>query len=246
MSTPTGGFDPQPCCGSGAEVSEVTIVGPLPVPVDVVSPDPLNVNVVNQLSEPLDVNVVSPNPLPVTGTVAVSGTVPVTVSGPNPLPVSLVTPNPVPVTGSVTAVVSPNPLPVTGTVGVSGTVPVTISGPNPLPVTGTITATPGGSTAASATLTTATTGNGTTVDFTSAKAHATLVILVNGTVTSGVVDLQGSHDGTNWVKIASSGALATGVNQSLTMDGGAYRWFRGVVSENVAGGGSVTGTLMFA
>lgn len=194
MSTPS--FDPQPCEPDGPDVpQEVTIVGPLPVPVDVVSPDPLNVNVTNQLSEPVDVNVVSPIPLTVGGTVSVNEPVDVNVLG---------------------------------TVTVTGTI------------------SSGGSTVASTTLTTATTGNGTTIDFTAARSNVSLFIMVNGTVTSGVVDMQASQDGVNWVKVASSTVLSTGVNQRIGVSDGAFRWFRGVVSENVVGGGTVTATLMFA
>lgn len=110
----------------------------------------------------------------------------------------------------------------------------------------TTSATIAGSTVAATTLTTATTGNGTTVDFGNAKSNVSLFIQVNGTVTAGAVDLQVSQDGTNWARLMFSSPLATGVNQTLGMSGGAYRWFRGVVSDTVTGGGSVTATLMFA
>lgn len=101
-----------------------------------------------------------------------------------------------------------------------------------------------GSTSGVTTLSAATTGNGTTVDWGSAKQNISMFILVNGTVTSGVVDLQVSHDGTNWVKISSSATLATGVNQQLTLSNAAFRYARGVVSTAVGGGGSVTATIM--
>lgn len=131
-------------------------------------------------------------------------------------------------------------------VNVLGTVPVSVTG-QPIAVTGTVSTAIAGSTVASATLTTASAiSNGTTVDFANAKRNVTLFALVNGTVTSGVVDLQASQDGTNWVKLASTGNLATGVNQYLTLNGGAFRYFRGVVSEALVGGGSVTATLMYA
>lgn len=110
----------------------------------------------------------------------------------------------------------------------------------------TTTATIAGSTTAATTLTTATTGNGTTVDFLNAKSNVSLFILVNGTVTAGAVDLQASQDGTNWVRVAFGSPLTTGVNQYLGMSGGAFRWFRGVIADTVTGGGSVTATLMFA
>lgn len=153
------------------------------------------------------------------------------------------------------SVAEPVDVNVLGTVPVSGTVSITgqpistnatIVG-QPIAVTGTVTSTQSGSTTASPTLTTAAAvSNGTTVDFANAKKNVTLFALVNGTVTSGVVDLQASQDGTNWVRLASTGNLATGVNQYLTLDGGAFRYFRGAVSEVVVGGGSVTATLMYA
>lgn len=164
---------------------------------------------------------------------------------PVPLPV-IVSPDPLPVTGTVNVA---EPVTVDGAVTVTGTVAVSnLSEPLDVNVVSTVpvSVTLGGSTAASATLTTATTGNGTTVDFASARSNVSLFVQVNGTVTTGVVDLQASQDGTNWVKIASTSALATGVNQHLALTGGAFRWFRGVISETVAGGGTVTATLMFA
>lgn len=108
------------------------------------------------------------------------------------------------------------------------------------------TATIAGSTAAVTTLSAATTGNGTSVDFGNAKSNVSLFILVNGTVTAGAVDLQASQDGTNWVRVVFGSPLTTGVNQYLGMSGGAFRWFRGVIADTVTGGGSVTATLMFA
>ena len=185
-----------------------------------ITDQPVDVNVLNTvaIAEPVDVNVL--------GTVPVSGSVSITGQ---------------PIATNATIV---------------GTVPVSITGQpistnativgQPIAVTGTVTSTTG-STTASTTLTTATAvSSGTTVDFANAKKNVTLFALVNGTVTSGVVDLQASQDGTNWVRLASTGNLATGVNQYLTLDGGAFRYFRGTVSEVVVGGGSVTATLMYA
>lgn len=122
---------------------------------------------------------------------------------------------------------------------------VTLSVAEPVDVN-VVSSTETGSTAASPTLTAATTGNGTTVDFANAKSNVSLFVLVNGNVTGGVVDLQVSQDGTNWARAAFTSALATGTNQYLSMSGGAFRWFRGIVSDPVTGGGSVTATLMFA
>lgn len=105
-----------------------------------------------------------------------------------------------------------------------------------------------GSTAAATTLSAATTDAGTAVDFGNAKSNVTMAVIVNGTVTGGVVALQGSHDGANWVTLTfpASSPLATSVNQYLSLTGGAFRWFRGLITDNVTGGGSITCTLMFA
>jgi hypothetical protein len=171
--------------------------------------------------------------VPVSGTVSVNEPVAVTV--PQPLDVNVL---------NTVSVAEPLDVNVLGTVPVSGNVGIT---GQPIAVTGTVTAAATGSTTANATLTAATAvADGTTVDYTSARSDVTLFIQVNAVVTSGVVALQASQDGTNWVRIASSGALATGVNQFLTLSGGAFRWFRGSITETVVGGGSVTATLMHA
>ena len=222
-----------------------------------------NVNIVN---EPVDVNVLGT--VPVSGTVGISGTVAVaepvdvnvlgTVNVAEPVDVNVL--GTVPVSGTVgisgtvpvSGTVSVNqPVTVNGTVGISGTVPVQIVD-EPIDVnvlslpSVTTTATIAGSTAATNTLTAVTTGTGVTVDFTNAKSNVTMMVRVNGVATGGVVAFQGSHDGTNWVTINSSAAFATGVNQFLSLTGGAFRWFRGLVTTNVAGGGNITCTIMFA
>jgi len=216
MSTPP--FDPQPCCGGTAGAQDVNILGIVPVSGTVSVNEPVAVTV----PQPLDVNVLN------------------TVSVAEPLDVNVL--GTVPVSGNVG--ITGQPVAVNGTVGISGTVPVSVTG-QPIAVTGTVTAAATGSTTANATLTAATAAaDGTTVDYTSARSDVSLFIQVNAVVTSGVVALQASQDGTNWVRIASSGALATGVNQFLTLSGGAFRWFRGSITETVVGGGSVTATLM--
>lgn len=131
-------------------------------------------------------------------------------------------------------------------VNVVSSIALAVQEPVDVNVLGTVTTTNGGSTAATNTLTAVTTGTGVTVDFTNAKSNVTMMVRVNGVATGGVVAFQGSHDGTNWVTLASSGAFATGVNQYLSLTGGAFRWFRGLITENVAGGGNITATLMFA
>lgn len=117
-------------------------------------------------------------------------------------------------------------LPVSGTLTPSGTQSVT---------TGTTTAT--------TSLTAATTGTGTTVDFGSAKSNITMAILVTGTVSAGVVTMDVSHDGTNWVPDGTVNP-ATGINSMLTVSAEAWRYARARISTNITGGGSVTCTFM--
>lgn len=96
---------------------------------------------------------------------------------------------------------------------------------------------------AAATLTAATTGNGTTVDFGAAKKCISLMIIPSAGVGAGAIDLQVSQNGTDWVKFGNSSAtLAAGVNQQLTASSVAFRYARGVVSTTVTGG-TVTCTL---
>jgi len=234
VSTP---FEPQPCCNGGGDI-----------------PDPLNVVVTN---EPLDVNVLGTvavtEPVTVDGTVSVNepvdvnvlGTVPIsgTVSVVEPVDVNLVSPDPVNV--NVTNVVDiAQPVDVNVVNSVQLVEPVTVDGT--VGVSGTVAATVGGSTAATNTLTAVTTGTGATVDFLNAKSNVTMMIRVNGTATGGIIAFEASHDSTNWVVLSSSAAFATGVNQYLSFTGGAFRWFRGRITTNVAGGGNITVTLMFA
>lgn len=101
-----------------------------------------------------------------------------------------------------------------------------------------------GPTGATTSLTAAATGNGTTADFGAAKANISLAILVNGTVTSGTVRLEGSHDGTVWIPLATSAALGTGVNVPLSATGVAFRYAHAAVGTAIGGGGSVTVTIM--
>lgn len=85
---------------------------------------------------------------------------------------------------------------------------------------------------------------GTTVDFGGAKANISAMILAGAGVSAGVIDLQVSHDGNNWVKFGnSSAALTASTNQQLTATGVAFRYARAVSSTNVTGG-NVTVTIM--
>lgn len=85
---------------------------------------------------------------------------------------------------------------------------------------------------------------GTTIDFGGAKANISVMIVVGAGVSGGVIDLQVSHDGNNWVKLgSSSSALAAGTNQQLSSAGVAFRYARAVTSTNIAGG-NITATIM--
>lgn len=86
------------------------------------------------------------------------------------------------------------------------------------------------------------TGAGAAVDLTKAKSSVTAVAVVNGTVTVGMVEIQGSHNGTSWVTLDVL-TLLTGRNQYSVIRG-AFRYFRGVVASDLKGGGSVTVTFM--
>lgn len=92
----------------------------------------------------------------------------------------------------------------------------------------------------------ATTGNGTSFDFGAARSNLTAAVVVNGTVTSGTVRLEGSHNGTDWILLNTSAALATGANQDVSKTGVAYRFGRAAVGTAVGGGGSVTVTVAAA
>jgi hypothetical protein len=163
-------------------------------------------------------------------TVRIEGTVPISPTGTQTV-AGTVTAN----QGTAAAVASAWPIKVTdGTNTASIAVPGT-GGSALLVSTGT--------SAALTTLTAATTGNGTSYDLGAAKANISLAVVVNGTVTSGTVRLEGSHNGTDWILLNTSAALATGVNQDVSKSGVAYRFARGAVGTAVGGGGSVTVTV---
>ena len=88
-------------------------------------------------------------------------------------------------------------------------------------------------------------GPGATVDFLIAKAQVTSVVVVTGEVTGGLVALEASHDGTNWVFYGSA-KPRTGVNQPIVSNVGAFRYWRANVLSAIVGSGSVTATLMEA
>lgn len=121
-------------------------------------------------------------------------------------------------------------------VAIEGTVPITTS--ESLDVT-----IDGGSTTVAATLTAATTGTGTTVDFGTAANDITMAIIVTGTVAAGAVALDVSQNGTDWIMF-STAPLATNTNTKLTASGEAWRYARGRVSTDITGGATATCTLM--
>lgn len=97
-----------------------------------------------------------------------------------------------------------------------------------------------------ASLTNATTGVGTTVDFTTAKRNVSVVVLPGGGITGGTVAVEVSHDGINWVQaLVMHIALRPG-NHSHDFSHGAYRYWRAAVLADITGGGSVTATFMEA
>lgn len=88
-------------------------------------------------------------------------------------------------------------------------------------------------------------GPGATIDFTTAKLNVSMVIVVTGTVTGGLVALEASHDGLNWVSHTVVEPM-TGLNVGVDNRAGAYRYWRSNVLTEVTGGGSVATTFMEA
>lgn len=121
-------------------------------------------------------------------------------------------------------------------VRIEGTVPV--SSPASL-----ITINADKSTTATTTLSAVTTGTGTTVDFARAQNDITMAIIVTGTVSAGVMALDVSQDGTNWIQFSTAN-LTTSTNTKLTATGEAWRYARGRVTTNITGGATATCTLM--
>ena len=100
------------------------------------------------------------------------------------------------------------------------------------------------STTAQVSLNAAASGTGTTIDFTTAKAHVSAVISA-GTVTDGAVLIEASHDGTVWVELGQVRTLQA-LNQHFDVSGGAFRYFRARMAKSVTGAGRVTVTFMEA
>lgn len=96
---------------------------------------------------------------------------------------------------------------------------------------------------ATVTLSAKKTGDGATVDFTAPMRHVSMVVAPSGTVTTAIVGLEASRDGTVWVSITSRDVHPT-VPFALDSNAGAYRYWRGKILADVAGGGTVSATLM--
>jgi hypothetical protein len=101
------------------------------------------------------------------------------------------------------------------------------------------------STIAQTSLSNATTGTGTTVDFLVAKKTVTAVLVAGGTIAKGVVTIEASQDNVNWVALSHL-ALDQGVNVAASFAGQAYRYWRASVAVDLAGGGKVAVTFMEA
>lgn len=88
-------------------------------------------------------------------------------------------------------------------------------------------------------------GAGAAIDFTDAKSRVTMVLVPTGTITSGQVALEASHDNLNWVALYIFDARRTSV-QYQTATHGAFRYYRANIIGAIVGGGSVSATLMEA
>lgn len=109
-----------------------------------------------------------------------------------------------------------------------------------LPITGSVAT---GSTVATTSLTAATTGTGTTVDFGFAGANITMAVIVVGTVTAGMMAIDLSQDGVNWVQDGTVN-LVTNTNAMLNVSAEAWRYARARVATNITGGAVATCTFM--
>lgn len=101
------------------------------------------------------------------------------------------------------------------------------------------------STTAQVSLNAATGGNGTTIDFATAKNTVTCVIGPSKGGLTGVIGVEASQDSSIWVPMGSI-AVDRDPPRSLEFRGVAFRYWRAVVISNVGGGGTVTATFMEA
>lgn len=101
------------------------------------------------------------------------------------------------------------------------------------------------STTAQVSLNAATTGNGLTIDFTTAKAVVTCVVSPSKGGLSGVVAVEASQDSAVWVAMGSL-SVDKANPRAMSFSGVAYRYWRASVYADVAGSGAVTATFMEA
>lgn len=93
-------------------------------------------------------------------------------------------------------------------------------------------------------LTDATTGNGTVVDFDLARKTISMMVVPSGTIILGQVRCELSQNGINWWVAGTTTTILTGTPQAVNVHGVAFRYARAVVAVNITGGGSVTATFM--
>lgn len=101
------------------------------------------------------------------------------------------------------------------------------------------------SAAAVASLTDASTGEGATVDFATAKRNVSVVMIPSGTITGGVVAVEASHDGITWVSVVIMHIHLRQGAHSHDFNSGAYRYWRASVIRDIVGG-TVSATFMEA
>lgn len=95
------------------------------------------------------------------------------------------------------------------------------------------------------TLANATSGTGATIDFGQMFSNVTMQVNVNGTVTGGIVAIDVSMDGVNFVTTSFTYPLATGANQKVSISEEAWRFARARITTPITGGGSVTVFMSF-
>lgn len=88
-------------------------------------------------------------------------------------------------------------------------------------------------------------GPGSTVDFSVPKRNVSQVIVVSGLITGGLVAMEASQDGLNWISHTVVD-VSQGINLAVDNRYGAYRYWRSNVVAAVTGGGAVTTTFMEA
>lgn len=92
---------------------------------------------------------------------------------------------------------------------------------------------------------TATTTTTTALDNERLRLNHVLVVLAAAGTTAGVVQLQGSLDGSNWVQLGTTVTLTAAGTSLVSVSGIPMRFVRGVISTTVVGG-SVTGWVTSA